>query len=257
VPSFLVALRKRSGEATLLACWLAVMLAAVLGWQYRNASYLLPMIPALAILGATSGPLSEKASAPWMLVVVCIVALAKMAVPTSALGISFEPGTVQKAAGPLSDYCELGRGNELIVAGVVDDLYAATLPLPKLRYCMVGGMLNGGRYAMPFDYMGIAIGAQQFDDLTRWEPMYRQHLREWGLDSSEPIGTLITVRSSEDLANIVRTHPASDFFLPGMYRAAVKNISPHELVGASADYFLLLSRGPRPRQKPAAWGCRM
>lgn len=110
---------------------------------------------------------------------------------------------------------------------------------------------------MPFDYMGIAISAKQFDDLAQWEPVYRQHLREWGIDSSEAIGTLINVGSSEDLTNIVRSHPASDFFLPRQYRAAVKGISPHELVAVSPDYLLLLSREPRPRQTPAAWGCRM
>ena len=36
VPSFLGALRQRSAEAVLLLSWLAVPLAAVLMWKYRN-----------------------------------------------------------------------------------------------------------------------------------------------------------------------------------------------------------------------------
>jgi len=257
MPALLLALRQRSGEATLLACWLAVLVAAVLAWQYRNASYLLPLVPALAILATTLGPLSSKPSAPWMLLLFSAAALAKTAVPEAPLGISFQEGTVQKAAGALSDYCERGRGNELIMAGVGDDLYASTLPLPKLRYGTLGGGVTGGKYAMPFDYLGIAMDADQFDDLAKWEPVYRQHLREWGLNSSEPIGTLIVAHSAGELANVVRAHPASDFFLPMKYRAAVEGAAPQELVGVSVDYFLLLSREVRARQAPQAWGCRL
>jgi hypothetical protein len=257
VPSFLLALRKRSGEATLLACWLAVLAASVLGWQYRNASYVLPMVPALAILAATCGPLSSKTSAPWMLLMVCAAALAKTAVPQAPFGISFQEGTAQKAANPLADYCERGRGNELIVVGLEDDLYASTLPLPKLRYCTVGGSVAGGRYAMPFGSMGIAMDSQQFDNLAKWETVYRRNLREWGLDSSEPIGTLIVVQSAEELAGVARAHPASDFFLPLKYRAAVAGVAPQELIGVSTDYFLLLSRETWPRPAPPAWRCRL
>jgi len=115
----------------------------------------------------------------------------------------------------------------------------------------------GGRYAMPFDYMGIAVDAQQFDDLAKWEPVYRRHLREWGLDSGEPIGTLIVIRSAEELASVARAHPDSDFFLPIKYRAAVEGAAPHELAGVSADYFLLLSREAWARPAPPAWGCRL
>jgi len=262
VPSFFLALRKRSAEATLLACWLAVPAAAVLGWQYRNASYLLPMVPALAILAATSGPLSSKTSAPWMLLLVSAAALAKMAAPDAPFGISFREGTVQKAAGPLSDYCERGRGNELIVAGVEDGLYASTLPLAGLRYATVRYANSpygaaGGSYAMPFDFIGIAVDAQQWNELAKWEPVFRRHLREWGLNSGEPIATLIVIRSTEELAAVVRAHPGSDFFLPFQYRAAVEGASPHELVWASADYFLLLSRKTLARPAPPAWGCRL
>ena len=36
--------------------WLALTIAATLFWQYRNAAYLLPLIPALALMAACYGP---------------------------------------------------------------------------------------------------------------------------------------------------------------------------------------------------------
>ena len=56
LPAFASALWKRSAAATLLACWAAVVLLSVFGWQYRNASYLLPLIPMLAILATSLRP---------------------------------------------------------------------------------------------------------------------------------------------------------------------------------------------------------
>ncbi len=36
------------------------MLGAALGWQYRNAAYLLPLVPALALLAAAWGPSARR-----------------------------------------------------------------------------------------------------------------------------------------------------------------------------------------------------
>ena len=257
VPAFVIALRNRSAEATLLACWLAIIAAAVLGWQYRNASYLLPIVPALALLATTYGPFSTRSTANWLLLLACAGAIGKMALPDAAFGISFQEGTVQKAAPPLSEYCERARGNELIVIDAVDDLYASALPLAKLRYATVGAPISAGPYAMPFDYMGISMTPDQFANLPKWQPVFRQHLREWGLASDDPIGSLIVVASPAELAALARAHPASDFFAPMKYRAVLEGVAPQEFVGVSPDYFLLLSREPQPRQTPPAWGCRL
>ena len=257
LPPFLLALRRRSADATLLACWLAVLAGALMGWQYRNASYLLPMAPALAIMAATHGPLSSRDSAPWMLLLVCAAALAKTAVPAAPFGLPFGESSALRAAAPLSDYCQRGRGNELIVVGLEDNLYASVLPLPQLRYCVVSGGGSGGAHAMPFDYPGIVVGADEFGEPARMQALYGDRLSEWGLDSREPFATLIVVRSLGELGDLIRAHPASDFFLPFKYRAAVQAATPQELIVASPDYFLLLSRRPLPRATPAAWGCRL
>ena len=52
----------------MLAAWIAVMLGAIVGWQYRNAAYLLPLVPALALLAAGWGPFRTPHYARWMLV---------------------------------------------------------------------------------------------------------------------------------------------------------------------------------------------
>jgi hypothetical protein len=259
LPAFVMEVRKWSAAPVLLLCWLASLAAAVFGWQYRNISYLLPMLPALAILATAYGPLFSKRRAPWMLALVTAAFGAKAAAPAAPWGLSFQRGTVQADSPLLSDYCQRARGNELILVGMDDDLYASTLPLAKLRYCLVGANLAGGPYAMSFDRMGIILTAAQFDSLDQWEPVFRQRLREWGLDSGEPIGTLILAGSPEELARTIRAHPSSDFLLPERYRAAVEQAAQagHQLIEASEGHVFLLSREARPRAAPPAWSCCM
>ena len=60
IPAFLSDLRRRGSAPVLLTAWIAVMVAALLGWQYRNASYLLPLVPALALLAAAWGPFRTR-----------------------------------------------------------------------------------------------------------------------------------------------------------------------------------------------------
>jgi hypothetical protein len=257
LPRLVVEVRKWSAAPVLLLCWLASLAAAVVGWQYRNISYLLPMVPALAILATVYGPLFSKRTAPWMLALVTAAFGAKAAMPAAPWGLSFQRGTVQAEAPLLSAYCQRARGNELILVGMDDDLYASTLPLAKLRYCLVGANLAGGEYAMNFNRTGIVLTAAQFDGLAQWEPVFRQRLREWGLDSGEPIGTLILAGSPEELAGMIRAHPASDFLLSQQYRAAVELAAQptHALAEAPGGHFFLLSREARPRAAPPAWSC--
>jgi len=194
-----------------------------------------------------------------MLALVGAAFVAKAAAPAAPWGLSFQRGTVQAEAPLLSEYCQRARGNELILVGMDDDLYASTLPLAKLRYCLVGANLAGGQYGMNFGDMGIILTAAQFDGLDQWEPVFRKRLREWGLDSGEPIGTLILAGSPEEPARMIRAHPWSDFLLPQQYRAAAEPAArpAHQLVEAAGNHFFLLSREARPRAAPPAWSCRM
>jgi hypothetical protein len=105
--------------------------------------------------------------------------------------------------------------------------------------------------------MGIILTAAQFDALDQWEPVFHQRLREWGLDSGEPIGTLILAGSPEELAQTIRAHPASDFLVPRQYRAAVEATAQatHQLVEAGENHLFLLSKEALPRAAPPAWSC--
>src|SRR5205814_5733428 len=140
-----------------------------LGWQYRNASYLLPLVPALALLAVGYGPLASNHSVRWMLALAGLAFLLKVSLPHMPWGIGFPNGTIQPQAPALSAYCERVRGNELIVVDMPDDLYASVLPLARLRYAMVAFGASKSRYAMPFEEMGIALSAEQFNDLAKWE----------------------------------------------------------------------------------------
>src|SRR5665647_1970943 len=62
--------------------------------------------------------------------------------------------------------------------------------------------------------------------------------------------------AAADLAALVRAHPESDFLISAAYRNAVES-APQELIGAAADYLLLLSRTSVERTSPPAWSCRM
>ena len=257
IPAFLSDLRRRTAAPVLLAAWMAVMLAAMLGWQYRNASYLLPLVPALALLAAGWGPFRTRRYAPWMLVALAAAFYIKASVPELPWGLDFRANTVQPAAPILSDYCAQARGNELIVLDLADDLYASALPLARLRYATVAPVAApAGPYAMPFDEMGITVTVGQFNLLARYTPAFRARLREWGLDSGAPIATLIVARTEADLAALILAHPESDFLITGAYRHAVES-APHEVIGAVADHLLLLSRTPLARASPPAWSCRM
>jgi hypothetical protein len=257
IPEFLRDLRRRSGPPVLLAAWIVIVLAAMLGWQYRNATYLLPLVPALALLAAGWGPFRTHHYAPWMLLVLAVAFMAKVSAPELPWGLDYRARTVQPAAPVLSEYCAQARGNQLIVLDVTDDLYASALPLAGLRYATVAPVLeSAGPYAMPFADMGITVTVEQFNNLARDTPRFRARLREWGLESGASIGTMIVVRSEAELTSLVQAHPGSDFLIPGAYRHAVE-LAPQEQIGAAGDYLLLLSRTPLPRASPPAWSCRM
>jgi hypothetical protein len=255
LPSLARELRRRSAPAILLFLSLALPAAAVLVWQYRNVAYLLPLVPSMAILAAAYNPLSSGRTANWMLALVAVAFVGKAALPSAPWGLPFRAGTTIAVAPLLSDYCQRWRGNELILVNTPDEFYASLLPIPKVRYVLAGAVPTPGPYGLDFPSMGIILNARQFVDLPRGMPGFRRQLHEWGLESVEPVGTVVFVRSAEEVPLIVGTHPDSDFLLPERYRAAVVEAT-HQAVTVSPDYLLLLSRHTLPA--PAArWSCRL
>jgi 4-amino-4-deoxy-L-arabinose transferase-like glycosyltransferase len=258
LPAWFAELRRRSAEATLLACWLAPMLAAVFLWQYRNGTYLIPCLAPMAVAAAVYAPLTNR-SVWWTAALLAGALAMKVATPALPWGLSLAGGTIQAAAQPLQDYCRLARGNELVVVDLVDDLYASTLPLVSLRYALVSGSMSGGQLTMDFPGMGITMSAEQFDNFDAWAPHYRAVLRQWGIDSSEPLGRLIVAATPAQMMDVARAHPLADFFVPERYRAAAEAAAGagHEWAEAPPGYFLLLARQRLPLTKPPQWTCGM
>jgi hypothetical protein len=252
IPAFAADLKRRSAPAVLLGCWIGVLLGAVFFWQYRNLTYLLPLVPAAAILGTAYGNLGEVRSARWLMAVAAAAFLLKAFTPDAPWGISFRGGTIVQTAPMISSYCERGRSNELILVDPRDELFASVLPLPKARYFLIGRMPSSGPYGMDFASMGIVLTAGQFDDLSRWMPDFRRNLRDWGMKTDGAIGTMIIGATPEDLATTIRAHPDSDFFLPGRYMQAAKD-GAHDVVRAGPDWFFLLGR--ESSAAPRRWSC--
>jgi hypothetical protein len=257
VPAFLRELRQRSAASVLLACWIAAVLATTLAWQYRNAAYLLPLTPALALLAAAWGPFSRPRNGRWMLAAMAAFFFLKVSVPDAPWGLNFQPGSVQPTAPALASYCTQARGNPLIVVDLADDLFASTLPLARLRYAaLVSVPVPSGPYAMPFDALGITVTADQFNNLAALTPTFRARLREWSLDSAAPIATLVTVRTAAELGTLAAAHPDTDFLVPSAYRAALE-AAPQEVSVAAPGFFFLLSRIRVARNVVPEWTCRM
>ncbi|MGA2113404.1 MAG: glycosyltransferase family 39 protein [Bryobacteraceae bacterium] len=89
LPALAEALRRREPAATLLAAWLAVGALAALVWQDRNVAYLLPMIPAMAILAASFGPFAKDQATRPGLVLAIGALVVKALMPSAPWGISF------------------------------------------------------------------------------------------------------------------------------------------------------------------------
>jgi hypothetical protein len=156
----------------------------------------------------------------------------------------------------LSRYCGLGRAAELVLVQPDDQLFATVLPLPRVRYYTLGDAPVSGRYGMDFASMGVVLDSARFDDLDRSLPAFRSRLREWGEPSAAPIGAIIVGSTAADLERTIRSHPATDFFLPERWgEAAAEAATPtHEVVRVPPGHFLFLARQTHAAALPR-WSC--
>jgi len=229
LPALWRAWRRREPPAAVLLAWLAVVLAAAFAWSYRNVTYLAPAIPALAILAARALP-------PRVLLALAAVALvAKAAAPGRPWGIELRPGILHPSVALLDDYTRLGRGRELILVDPFDGFYSSVLPLAKVRYCFVSPAGVPPQGPLDLHALGIVVSAEEFARMDELAPVWRARLRQWGLDSAEPIATAIVARSREEVERMIAARPEADFLLPESYRGSM---AAH-VAGESAGGFVL------------------
>jgi hypothetical protein len=249
--SMTVAARKRFAflrTPELLAfCWIAATLAALFAFQAKNLPYLVFLLPGLAILGAACGPklLDQR---PGVTVSVLLVLFAIKALSADRPW-SLRPGAPPlEGAKAIRDYYDLHRDAELIAARPDDEFYSATIPLPGVRYALVdptGIIARTVPYYIP---LGIVVTTKELLSLQLLLPRYQASLRKWGFDSIEPVGTTILMNAPEDLAELVRDRPESDFYIPAEWAQKLQNYQPtHTLLPYSAERVFLLSKKARPR----------
>jgi hypothetical protein len=253
LPSLLGAVRDRKQEAALLLSWLLVTGGALLTFHYRDLRYLLYAIPPLCLMAAVYAVKlgRPKLVAAALAAVFCI----KAAAGSQVWGLAFSAAPVPPAKW-LRWYAAQRRFNELIAVNSDDEFYATALQLPKIRYCYLDPSQLGRRFAPHYAFLGITVSAAQFGDLDHWEPLFRERLRSWGLDSAAPVATAILAGSMDEIVRLVVTHPAADFYLPAnvVVQLPEEVIAARRMVLFSRDRsFLLAADLPRGRASPLVW----
>lgn len=229
------AVRSRDRLPELLAvCWTAVTILALASYQAKYLTYVVMLLPPLCVLGGLCIP--RRAILPVALLLV---------LKTQPVSPPLEGAKAMRA------YYDLHRDTELIAAETDDDLYSETLPLPHVRYAAVDPshtLATGKPY---YPWLGIVLTRDEFLALPMLQPAYEQRLREWGENSSEPIGTAIMLDVPADLTAVIRLHPASDFYLPANWNEVIEQAGQtHRVSRYSADRVFLLSRIAGPRKEP-------
>ena len=109
---------------------------------------------------------------------------------------------------------------------------------------MCSSDLTIDRFAPHYPHLGITVTAEQFAQIDRLTPQFRENLREWGLDSIAPLATAIEARSDADVLAIIQSHPLEDFYLPVRFRKQVEPLvqSTHDISDISPERLVLFAR---------------
>jgi hypothetical protein len=215
LPSLWIALRARSGTlAPLLASWLAISAGALLTFRFHNLPYALIILPPCALIAAEYGPFSGRRWAKYGGAVLCLAFLVKSLYPGQVWGLPFGHAEPLPAMAALRAYTNLGRPNDLILVEADDNFYATALPLNKVRYYFFDPGLIAPRIVAHYTYLGIMVRMDEFERLDQLRPLYAARLKDWGLDSTEPIATSIVSASPDGFVRLIRACAGADFYLP-------------------------------------------
>lgn len=246
-------IRERSEPVTVLAlCQAAVTVLALGAFQAKNLPYLVFLLPPLCIAGAACAPRWIERR-PWMsamAVLLSTVALART--------VPVEAAPPVNGARAMRAYHAMRRDTDLIACSPDDEFYGTLIPIRRVRYCFVDPSGAVGRIVPHYPPLGIVLTGGQFLQLPELLPGYRARLAEWGLHSTETVGTSITIPAPAALSRILRERPDLDAYLPAEWTDVVEAAAPtHEVRPFSRDRVFLISRtakSSRPVQPlPARW----
>lgn len=216
--------------------WIIVVLIAVLAYSYRNASYLMPIFPPMAVIAATAIPPRRARLA--LIIAVGLFAIKSFA-PAAPWGIPFQPESQNPSQAVLKDYAARHRPNALILIEPDDQFYSAGLSLPRVRYCYLDPRTERRKFPLDFDELGIVMTASQFARFDELRPHYAARLREWNLNSDEALATTILARSEAEIASLIASHPETDFYVPSIFALSA---ATHEMQPGANGRVLLLAR---------------
>ncbi|MDQ2949141.1 MAG: glycosyltransferase family 39 protein [Acidobacteriota bacterium] len=252
LPALISGVRRRDPVKLVLACFLMVFSAALLSFRFDSETYLAPLLPVAILIAAVGSPLLTKPAAVPVCLVILIAFVIKVAYFEEPWGLFYKPGSTVPAAQILSSYCEERRGNGLYILGVEDQFYALALPLAQVRYGWIDPSGKIPTTRSHLSYLGIVQDAASHPDTA----LYAARLREWGLNSLEPLGTAISARTIDDLIALVLTHPESDFLVSPVIAMRLGGRQAQETRLSNGECVLLQSRVSHP-MAPARWTCRM
>ena len=233
----LVGLSKKPSRAAI--AFLLVILACALAFRYRNTSYLMPLYPAMAMLAAVAIPSRFLKPA---LALAAAIFIAKAGMPAEPWGLPFHAESQAPSEAALDRYAALHRGNDLILIQPEDQFYSSDLDLPRIRYAYIG--LNADNTAdnnqAPLDFrrLGITVTADEFANLHELTPLFAARLRDFDLDSTEPVATVILARDGAQIRELIAAHPETDFYIPAEFASAAS----HDIWSAGGPRMFLLSR---------------
>jgi hypothetical protein len=243
---------RRPRRRALLLAWIAALLVALFGFRYRSGYYLLPLIPALAVLSAELLHALPRLWRGAALAALLACLVAKAVSPSSVWGIPAGVASQAPEARGLETYCDQHRGNGLILINSADRFYASDLPLARTRYCWISGQAPSGASRLPLDFawLGISLPVPQFDRLNELLPVFRTRLKAFDLPSDAAVGTVILADSPGQVAHLIERHPEADFSLPETLLRDMRISSPHQLVPAQGGRVFLLSPISAPQYHP-------
>jgi 4-amino-4-deoxy-L-arabinose transferase-like glycosyltransferase len=227
-------------RSRLLGVWLAVVLAAIFAFQYRNVAYLLPLLPALAVLTGLAIP--ARWSRSFLLAAVAL-ACVKAAAGPRPWGLPFQPENVNPSHAALDRYAALGRATSLILLDADDQFYAPLLHVPSVRYAYMG---ESSRHLEPLDfsYLGIELTAPEFNASLAMLAAYGERLRQFGLASTRPVGSTIWVRDPVELSALLGANTGLDFYVPAQWESLAPKTHRY-MPGPPGRAFLLALQPPR------------